>query len=427
MEQNNDVQNMNTPNEVTQSSGSLNEQTQNNSEPKSPKFNMLFIILLIVAVLGLAGYIVYDKVLGGNINLSFGSSKGPSSEPLNETFETSEECALKTDELISETGLYFKPAKELSLNKTSLIKSSYSLSQTYYCLDMDCSDKESDLLDNYRELVSDGSIEGDIDKTSGFSDLAVSISNGVVTLTYPIDMDDMKKTTIKLDLTGVKGVGAATDCAGEPYVIFALDGKNDLYMYKIIMDDDSKNSLSKKILIYKNVKDFKYDAYENDIFTENESCGWDQVAFHTLDGKSFLANIGRDTYVNVVDLSKVNQLTISSDTGIGLGTSIFIVSSNDYTYQKYNGKDIKVKELFFRHPTESKDEEEINYDAVIHLVTENDEHLYYRFDDCEHKYRLYTNGKVKSLTYDTNRQKAIMIYTDGNKVEFDYDNKIELK
>ena len=446
MEQNNDVQNMNTPNEVTQSRGSLNEQTPNNSEPKSPKFNMLFIILLIVSVLGLAGYIVYDKVINKPTDVEVDTNNpvggkdeettvklddqeeaetpvgetAPSSAPLNASFKTSEACADKTSDMFIETGIYFKPAKTLSVNRTSLVKSSYALQQAVYCYDEECAAKESDLLETYKETAE--MRKQDTTKTSDFYDLKVTIANGVATAYLRNYENSNMVNAVKLDVQNVKGVKATFDCAGDgPYGILVLDGSNNLYMYTINSSND-KYTLNAKRLIYKNVKDYEFVTETADIFPLYDGCWWERLAVHTSDGKSLLVDFN-DEIVTAVNLNSVSELTAYMDTGINVGEHVYVSSSSKNTYQKYNGKEIKVKGLFVQNAKQKNDN--YDYKATIHLVTENNEHLYFRYDDCEHKYRPYTNGKVKSLTYDTNRKKAIMTYTDGNKVEFDYSDKIE--
>jgi hypothetical protein len=390
----------------------------------------IIIVILAAVILCLAGYIVYDKVLSKKL------APATPSTPLNETFETSEECADETDEMLLGS-MSFKPASKITVDKSNLIKSSYPLHQAYYCYDMGCQEKEMTAkeLEEYRN------------ETDGYGlILKVTISNGVATI-YDYGETGKLQKTQKLDVQGVKGVNATFNCGGDaPYGIIVLDKNNDLYLYKYIdasrtsdfgydkdgnfVDkEETKEELTNvfKKLLYKNVKDFDFDfdIYEKGILLDFTGCRWAAIALHTLDGKSFVYDINDG---KAISLNKVSQLTTTVDISMGLdGVAIYVDNNREEAYQKYNGEDIKIKGLFVKNPTESKDEEEINYDAIIHLVTENDEHLYYRFDDCEHKYRLYTNGKVKSLTYDTKRKKAIMTYTDGNKVEFDYDNKIELK
>ena len=360
-----------------------------------------FIGLLIVftlMVLGLGGWIVYDKYFAVKVE----EPKESLSEPINETFRTDESC-IDSDK----DELYFKTAKEVSLDKSDLIESDYELKTSIYCYEEFCETTEAALFETYNSSYEDEP-EYKLTKKSGFSTFRLTVKNGVLTVynNYNKKDDKVIKDTKKLSLKGVKGLDLEFSAEGYEgsYRVLVLDENDDLYLFDSY--DFEKIDYGMK-LIYQNVKNFAFENVQG-VFAE-PVVSFPKVAVNTNDGKSYLINLTLDKTVNLNNMNYM-LLEINDDPYY----SIYASSSNEYSYEKYNGNDIVVKGIFVK-------------DLTINIITENNEHLYYKLDDCEHRYRLYVKGKVDSFIYNDSSKKVTIIYEDQNKKEFDFDYKLDLK
>ncbi len=285
--------------------------------------------------------------------------------------------------------LFFKSEKTISKDYSSLLSElDFTNKTAVYCLEDQCKFDES-------ELLTDDMYDSGI--TSATSDFKAEIKDGKVVITT-------EDGTITLDNENVISIKAIFNVS-DGVNLYMLDGNNNLHLF---------DKYSKKVeKLYSNVKDFTVFEGNNYISVIEPSEGQNiKIAFHTTDGKLMLSGFLEEDYH---DIKKISYEIIHSN-NLDFG-DIIVSQSKKYTYEKNNGKEIIVKELFISSNR-------------LYIYTSDEELLSSPLDEnvdyCNMKYTKVKSSNVKSVTYNDSDKKVTVKFSDGSSETYEYSYRIDI-
>lgn len=334
---------------------------------------VMFIIISIIIVLSAAGVIYY---LTNNKN--------------NERYDNKSNNTTDNNDKIKECekyGLYYVSEKAISKDYSYLIsKLDYSNKNIAYCYEDKCSYKESNLLT--KSMIDSGI-------TSISSDFKAEIKDEKVIVTK-------KEKTITLDIQNVKSVKAIFSVQNGVN-LFILDNTNNLYYY-----EDHEEKIKK---IRSDVKDF--DVFEGNYYISVIEPSEGQnitIAIHTTDDKLLVGHYVEESYYDIKNID--NAIIHSLDF-----LDIIVSQSNKYIYEKNDGKQIIVKEVFVSN-------------NKLYLYTADKELIITQLgndiDYCNMKYTKVKKTNVSSLIYDDTNNIVTVKFTDGSTEIYNYSHKIDI-